>query len=439
MQWWCVAEAVPWNWQWRAYPGVWLFVLMLAGLYRLARGRWPEEDRTRFRGWMFGLGLAALWIALDWPVGALGAGYLASVHMIQYLLIALIAPPLVLIGLPRGLFRSLADSRLRPVLTVVTHPIPAIAIFVSVMAWTHWPPVVDTLMVTQWGSFLLDLLWLISGTVFWWPVAAPEPARRWLQEPAKVGYLILATLVNTGVFAYLTFSPLPLYATYELAPPISALSTRDDQLLAGLFMKMGGAVILWTAISILFFRWFRTSEAEDRGGRRQTLSALLILFLAGCGVGEPAPEVSGADSEAALPAARWVSAGPLEVAGPVIGEPPAPERAALYLRIRNPGASPVRVEGVRIEGVGRADFHETRLEEGIMRMTPVGELEIPPGGTVELRPGGLHVMLSQVERSLVPGDTVEVHFVLAGGGQAVTIRAPVIPLDLLEARLEGRL
>ena len=100
--------------------------------------------------------------------------------------------------------------------------------------------------------------------------AAPEPARAWLQEPAKVGYLIVATLVNTGVFAYLTFSPLPLYATYELAPPISALSTRDDQLLAGLFMKMGGAVILWTAISILFFRWFRKSEAEERRPDRRS-------------------------------------------------------------------------------------------------------------------------------------------------------------------------
>ncbi|HSG47188.1 MAG TPA: hypothetical protein VLA43_05140, partial [Longimicrobiales bacterium] len=80
MQWWCAAQGVPWTWRWQAYPGVWLFVLALAGGYRLLRGRFPETDRPRFRAWMFGLGVTALWIALDWPVGALGAGYLASLH-----------------------------------------------------------------------------------------------------------------------------------------------------------------------------------------------------------------------------------------------------------------------------------------------------------------------------------------------------------------------
>ena len=47
-----------------------------------------------------------------------------------------------------------------------------------------------------------------------------------------------------------------LYATFELAPPIGWISSRDDQIMAGLFMKMGGGVILWTAITIIFFRWF---------------------------------------------------------------------------------------------------------------------------------------------------------------------------------------
>lgn len=427
MQWWCAAQGVPWSWRWQAYPGVWLFVLALAGAYRLLRRRFPETDRPKFRAWMFGLGVAVLWIALDWPVGALGAGYLASVHMVQYLLIALVAPPLLLMGLPRGFYEALGRGRAEPLVRVVSHPIVAIALFVAAMAWTHWPPVVDTLMVTQSGSFLLDLIWLLSGIVFWWPVVAPVPDRGWLQEPGKVAYLIVATLVNTGVFAYLTFSPLPLYATYELAPPVSGLSTRDDQLLAGLLMKMGGAVILWTAISILFFRWYRRSESEDLPRRGAVVSLLVLLMAAGCADGG-----SPADSPV------WIEAGPLEVATPVVGEPPTSDRAALYMRIRNPGDSLVQVTRVEVPGA-RAELHRTSLEDGIMRMERVETLALAPGGEIVLRPGDLHVMLLDLMRPLRAGDAVTVRIFMGGSRDPAEILAEVVPLEAVEERLEGRL
>lgn len=427
MQWWCAAQGVPWTWRWQAYPGVWLFVLVLAGGYRLLRRRYPESDRPSFRAWMFGLGVAALWIALDWPVGALGAGYLASVHMVQYLLIALVAPPLLLMGLPRGVFEALGRSRLGFLLRVASHPLVSISFFVAAMAWTHWPPVVDTLMVSQAGSFFLDLVWLASGVVFWWPVAAPVPDRGWLQEPGKVAYLIIATLVNTGVFAYLTFSPLPLYATYELAPPVSGLSTRDDQLVAGLLMKMGGAVILWTAISILFFRWYRRSEGETLGNRG--VAALLLLSLAAAGCADPGSEAGGE---------TWIEAGPLQVATPVVGEPPVPDRAALYMKIRNPADALVQIRRVEVPGA-RAEIHRTSLVDGVMRMEPVETLAISAGGQVALRPGELHVMLLELRRPLRSGDEVTVRLFLEGTPGPVEILARVVPLAEVETILDGGL
>ena len=50
---------------------------------------------------------------------------------------------------------------------------------------------------------------------------------------------------------------------YELAPPFPGLSSRDDQTVAGLLMKMGGGVVLWTAITVLFARWYVTSERQS--------------------------------------------------------------------------------------------------------------------------------------------------------------------------------
>lgn len=270
MQWWCAAQAVAWTWEWQAYPGIWLFVALLVVAYVHLRRRYgdgPERPdrigdvpRSRLEILSFSTGTLALWVALDWPVGALGAGYLASVHMVQFLLIALVAPPFLLLGLPAGLHAALEGRSWPGAVAAATHPLTTLAVFTAIVGVTHWPPVVDRLMPTQLGNMGLDLAWLAAGILFWWPVVSPAPSRPWLGHPVKIGYLILATILNTGTFAYLTFSELPLYATYELAPPFPGLTTREDQTVAGLLMKMGGALVLWSAITVLFARWYVTSE-----------------------------------------------------------------------------------------------------------------------------------------------------------------------------------
>lgn len=257
MQWWCSARPTAWDWSWQAYPGVWLFVALLGAVYlfgvrRAAGGTVPPRRRNAFLA-----GLLLLWIALDWPIGALGAGHLASIHMVQYLLIALLAPPLLLLGVPDRAWTRLGASRAGPLLRLATHPLLTLAMFGVVVYWTHLPGVVDALMATQLGSFVLDVAWLLGGLLFWWPVVAPVPERPRFPHGLKMGYLFLATVINTLPYGFLTFAELPFYGIYELAPPVAGISTREDQQIAGLLMKMGGGLILWTAITILFFRWFQ--------------------------------------------------------------------------------------------------------------------------------------------------------------------------------------
>lgn len=261
MQWWCSAQGVAWTWAWRPYAGVWVLVLLLAAAYvRLVR-RTPGVDPGAPRAAAFGAGVLCLWAALDWPLGALAAGYLASVHMAQFLLVGAIAPPLLLLGIPRAAYERLhARPRALWLLRAVTHPLAALAIFNGIIAFTHWPAVVDALMPTQLGSFAIDMLWILGGIVFWWPVVAPVPVRPRFTYPLKMGYLILNTVAGMAPFVYLTFSSLPVYATYELAPPIEGITKREDQQLAGILMKAGGGTVLWTAISALFFRWYREEE-----------------------------------------------------------------------------------------------------------------------------------------------------------------------------------
>lgn len=255
MQWWCAASGAPWTWSWRPYPGVWLFVTLLAGAYwALARRHRP----ARREALSFGAGLVLLWAALDWPIGALGAGYLASVHMVQFLLIALLAPPLLLAGLPRAALERLRGARAFGVLERLTHPLVAILFFHTIVIATHWPGLVDALMSSQAGSMALDLAWLLGGALFWWPVVCPIPERPRFPFGVKIGYLIVSTVLMTLPYVFLTFAELPFYATYELAPPVGTLSAGEDQRLAGLIMRIGGGAILWTAAGILFWLWYRT-------------------------------------------------------------------------------------------------------------------------------------------------------------------------------------
>lgn len=279
MTWWCVARDTPWTWQWQAYPGVWVFVGGLVVAYATFARRFGPRDRTggarpgpREALW-FSLGVLAVWLAADWPIGALGAGYLASVHTVQFILFTMVAPPLLLAGAPRGALRaaSAASPRFRRVAFLVSYPPLALAAFTAVLVATHLPPVVDTFKQTQLGSFAFDVAWLLAGIVLWWPTCQPLPEVRPLAYPARIGYLALAAVAMVAPAAFLTFARFPLYATYELAPRIGLLSAANDQQIAGLVMKSASGLVLITAMSILFFRWQR-EDASPTGATHESIA-----------------------------------------------------------------------------------------------------------------------------------------------------------------------
>ena len=265
MQWWCVAQpGAAWSWTWRPLLGVWIALALLAWWYtRVLRG--PGEPvepprRTRLRRLSFGSALFLLWASLDWPLGPLGASYLASVHMVQFLAVGVAAPPLLLLGVPPRAYEGLRKSpRLMSALDAATHPVGAFFVFNIVMTVSHWPGVVDTLMPTQLGSFVLDAAWLAAGLIFWWPLIAPVP--EWQMHPlAKIAYLALNAFLIRPPFAMLIFSESPIYAIYELAPPPGGDALNDQQF-AGAVMKIGLAWIMFVGVLAVFRRWMLREEA----------------------------------------------------------------------------------------------------------------------------------------------------------------------------------
>jgi cytochrome c oxidase assembly factor CtaG len=254
LQLWCSATGQAWSWTWRAYPGAWLFVLLLIAGYVSIRRRsgvaWPTSRIVHF-----GLGIIAVWAAIDWPIGALGSGYLLSIHEVQYLLLGLIAPPLLWLGLPAEVTtRVEATSKLGRTLRFAAKPIPALVAYHLALVVTHFPPLSDALMPTQLGSLAIDLTWLIAGLWFWWVVVAPEGINV-VRLPLRIAYLFGSTVLPTIPAAFLTFADYPHYRLYELAPPVGNIVAKDDQLLAGILMKLGADPIIWLAMGIIFYRW----------------------------------------------------------------------------------------------------------------------------------------------------------------------------------------
>jgi putative membrane protein len=252
MQFWCSATGLPWTWEWRAYPGAWLFVASLIVAYLMIRrrtaGPWPA-----WRVVVFALGVIGVWAAIDWPIGVLGSGYLLSVHEVQYLLLGVIAPPLLLLGLPTQVTLAATGKRL-DALRFFAGPLFGILAYHLALGVTHIPLVSDALMPTQLGSLAIDLAWLGAGLWFWWVVVAPEGINR-VRAPLRIAYLFGSTVLPTIPAAFLTFANYPLYRLYELAPPVGEIAARSDQQLAGLVMKLGADPVIWLAMGIVFFRW----------------------------------------------------------------------------------------------------------------------------------------------------------------------------------------
>jgi putative membrane protein len=259
IQWWCSARGTLWHWAWQAYPGVWLFAGAVAlGAWRLVRG----TGAPRWRRAVLVAAVVSLWLTLDWPVGPLGAGYLVWVHAVQFLLLAMILPPLLLVGIgPGGAERVARSPVAGPLVRAATEPLVAMIAFTAVMIVSHLPGVVDPLMKVQLGAFVLDAAWVVSGLCFWWPVVMPAPARPRFIPLLQMVYLFFGTQPHLYIAMWLLLGEFPKYATYELAPRVSGLSALQDQAVGGALMLIITLPVVFGVLTAIFVRWVRKEGA----------------------------------------------------------------------------------------------------------------------------------------------------------------------------------
>jgi cytochrome c oxidase assembly factor CtaG len=267
---WCSGTGQVWTWRYTPFLGVWAVAAAFIGGYVLAHRRAGRAlDRVRLRRWCFGV--LALFVVSEWPIGQIGVGYLATVGIARYVVYTFVAAPLLLAGLPTWLVDRWLPfgSRRERVVSAITRWPVALLVFNAVLFGTHLPLVVDGLKTTQLGSFGVDVLHLSAALIWWWPAIRREPARNAIEEPIRAFYLFASSVMMFVPAAFLTFSPLPLYGLYELAPPLwLGFDAVADQQAAGIVMNVVGGFVLWAIIAALFLRWAKEQQAADEAVRR---------------------------------------------------------------------------------------------------------------------------------------------------------------------------
>ena len=226
-----------------------------------------EPVVTRRQVGCFVAGLAAIFVASDWPVHDLAEGYLYSVHMVQHMLITLVAAPLLLLGTPAWLLRRLLPGRVLRIVRQMARPVPNLVQFNAILILSHWPFWVNATLRNHPLHFVAHALLLLSALLMWMVIVSPLPEVPRARPPMQMLYLFLQTLLPTVPASFLTFGSKPLYSFYETVPRLYGWSALSDQQVAGLIMKLVGGFYLYTIIAVIFFRWYGDEERKERASQ----------------------------------------------------------------------------------------------------------------------------------------------------------------------------
>jgi cytochrome c oxidase assembly factor CtaG len=268
------SSATPGFWDWSFDPPVAL-VIGFAILYWLSNRRTVAPLRTavsrRRRHACFYAGLAVLLVALASPLDALSE-QLFWAHMLQHILLLVIAPPLIVLARPwvrlwrslpldarQPLGRSFARGRLvwlRRLSAALGRPLPSFVLFCGVVLAWHVPVLFDATLTSETLHALEHTLFFVTALMFWKQVIDSLPLHASLNELQRVVYLIGAMVVMWVLAVVLALAPHPLYGAYaQQASRPGGISALADQQIAAGIMWVPGSITFVIVLFVYFHRW----------------------------------------------------------------------------------------------------------------------------------------------------------------------------------------
>jgi cytochrome c oxidase assembly factor CtaG len=266
-----LAEAVG---RWQFAPVVTGFAVVAAGLYLWGvlrvRRRHPARPWPLWRTAMFLAGLAVVVIATESGIGSYD-DVLFWDHMVQHLLLLMVAPPMLVVGQPATLLLHASRNPLHTwtkkllrsrAVACITWPPFTVALYTAVIVGTHLTGFMNLVLSNNAVHEGEHVLYLVAGYLYFLPLIGREPIRWRVSYPTRIFLLFIAMPVDafTGlVLGSEGSNPFPGLAQGR---PGWAPSPIDDVHIGGAVMWVGGAGIMFVLLMTVFFAWSREPRAD---------------------------------------------------------------------------------------------------------------------------------------------------------------------------------
>ncbi|UQA91084.1 cytochrome c oxidase assembly protein [Streptomyces halobius] len=259
-----------------------LLALALYG-WAVARLRRRGDTWPALRAVSFALGMLTVVLATSTGLNTYGM-VLFSVHMVQHMVLSMLAPILLLLGGPvtlalralpvasrgrtgpRELLVTLLHSRY---LRVLTHPAFTIPLFIASLYGLYFTPLVDALMASKAGHIAMNTHFLAVGLVFFWPIIGVDPG------PHRPGHVMRMLELFAGMPFHAFFgialmmASAPMVKTYADPPASLGVSALGDQNAAGgiawAFSEIPSVIVLIA----LLIQWYRSEQRQARRDDRR--------------------------------------------------------------------------------------------------------------------------------------------------------------------------
>ncbi|PWR05449.1 cytochrome c oxidase assembly protein [Micromonospora acroterricola] len=244
--------------------------LYLYGVYRLRlRGDgWPIS-RTVF---FLGPGLGGIALVTVSGLHAYDTALL-SVHMIQHMVLSMVAPIFLALGAPMTLALRTLPVRARKRLLAIVHsrvarvysfPLVAFAIFVVNPFALYFSDLYRLTLEHAWAHELVHAHFIMTGCVFFWPLLGLDPLPGRWPYPARALLMLLSVPFHTVLGLTIMQSTTLFGGDWYPSLNLGWADPWEDQVLAGGILWAGGEFVSVTMLAVLVVQWVKQSEREAR-------------------------------------------------------------------------------------------------------------------------------------------------------------------------------